>query len=142
MTDTPAPSAPPGPKADKRPAKRRRRRRSLTTTIAVVASVSAAGFFAIFGQLSSQMAASNDPALGPKARAVAQASRPPVNRRIIKRTVIVRKVHDPAPAVASSPSSGGSPAPAQSAAPATSSPPAVVQQAPAPAPAPVVTRAS
>jgi hypothetical protein len=119
-------------------APRPRRRRSLSATTAKVAALAGAATIAVSGGLYLQMAAGRDPVLGPKQQAVADAralARPTVKRRVVKRTVIVRKVEDPAPAEA----------PAQSAAPA-SSPPVASAPAPAPAPAPtpapVVTRTS
>jgi hypothetical protein len=114
----------------------KRRRRSLRQTLTIVAATAGIGFIGLFGGLASQMAASRDPALGPKATAIQAHAYQPVQRRIIKRTVVVRKIHDPAPASA----------PAAAAAPvrATSPAPVVVQAppAPAPAPAPVVTKVS
>jgi hypothetical protein len=79
------------------------------------------------------MAASRDPALGPKARALAAAQQPPA-RRIVKRTIVVRKVHDPGVAVSGQPGTADTPpAAAPAAAPAPT---------PAPPPAPVVTKVS
>jgi hypothetical protein len=46
---------------------RRSPRRSLPATLAVIASLSGVGFLGVFGGLAYQMAASKDPALGPKA---------------------------------------------------------------------------
>jgi hypothetical protein len=84
--------------------------------------------------LSIQMAAGADPALGPKAH-LAQAKRPVVTRRIVKRTVTVRKIRPTgSTAAASTPATGGS-SPATS---STAGSPAPV----VPPPAPVVTRAS
>jgi hypothetical protein len=91
--------------------------------VAAIASLSGVAFIGIFGGLSYQMGASRDPALGPKARALVAAGQPP-SRRIIKRTIIVRKVQEPGPATS------GAPVRVQS-------PPA-----PVPAPAPVVTKVS
>ncbi len=117
---------------------RRSPRRSLPATLAVIASLSGAAFLGVFGGLSYQMAKLKDPTLGPKARALAAAANAPVNRRIVKRTVVVRKVRRPAPATAPA----GAGIPVSASAPA----PVVVQSAPvpvpAPPPAPVVTRTS
>ena len=110
---------------------RPRRRRSLRGTVGVIGSVSALTFAVLFGGLSQQMAASKDPALGPKARALAAALNQPPKRRIVRRTVTIRKVHESGPA-ASAP-------PAQVQAPPTAAP---VAPAPAPPPAPVVTSVS
>ena len=101
------------------------RRRSLPATVAAIASLSGVAFTGIFGGLSYQMAASRDPALGPKARALVAAGQPP-SRRIIRRTIIVRKVHEPGPA------SSGAPVARRPRPP----------PAPVPAPAPVVTKVS
>ena len=104
----------------------------------MIASVSGALFLGVFGGLSYQMAASNDPALGPKARALAATSNVPVGQRIVKRTIIVRKVRRPAPASAP----GASIGPVGATAPAPKPLPIVVAPPAPPPPAPVVTRTS
>ena len=116
----------------------RRRRSSRARTLTIVGAVSGTAFIGVFGGLWGQMAASKDPVLGPKSRAIqAQASQPV--RRIIKRTIVVRKIHDPAPSAGP-----GTAAPAAASAGVAAQAPVVVQAAPAPAPAPapVVTKAS
>ena len=96
-------------------------------------AASACACVAIFGGLSLQMAAGKDPALGPKAQALAAVRNAPSNKRIIKRKVIIRKVYpaeteSSATAYASGSGSGYSaPAPSYSA-------PAPSYSAPAPAP--------
>jgi hypothetical protein len=96
--------------------------------MAVIASVSAVAFTVIFGGLAHQMAAGRDPALGPKARALAAARDQAPNRRIVRRTIIVRKVHRAGPA--------GPGAAVAVPAPTAAPPPPPV---PVPQPAPVVT---
>jgi hypothetical protein len=105
-----------------------RRRRSLRATLGAIAALSGIVFIGVFGGLSYQMAASNDPALGPKERALVAALHQPPRRRIVRRTIIVRKVHVPA--------SAGSGAPVS-----VDAPPVAAPQPP-PARAPVVTRVS
>jgi hypothetical protein len=117
---------------------KRRKTRPLKARLAVVAALASAAFLGIFGGLSWQMTGAKDPALGPKAQVAATISNTPVTRRIVKRTIVVRKIVDPAPAGGAQTSTAVS-APASSA-PAPSAAPAAV--APAPAPAPVVTRGS
>lgn len=109
----------------------RRPRRSLLATVLVIASLSAVGSAGIFGALGYQMAAGRDPALGPKARALAAAQDQAPNRRIVRRTIVVRKVHDP----------GAAPSTASPSAPSPPPPPAAAPE-PVPAPAPVVTKVS
>jgi hypothetical protein len=114
--------------ANMRPATTRTvRRRSLPATVAAIASLSAVGFAGIFGGLWHQMAATRDPALGPKARALAATANQPVSRRIVRRTIIVRKVRD-----RGAPPAAGAPVPVQPQ-PATDPPPP---------PPPVVTKVS
>ena len=100
------------------------RRRSLPATVLAIAALSGGGFAAISGGLAYQMAAGQDPALGPKART---ASAQPAHRRIVRRTIIVRKVRDAGTAPSSAPAN--TPAP-------------VSAPAPAPPPAPIVTKVS
>lgn len=120
----------------------KRRRRSRAETLAIVGAVSGAAFIGVFGGLANQMAASKDPVLGPKSRALQAQASQPVQRTIIKRTIVVRKIHDPAPSVAAAG------APARASAGVSAPAPVVVQAGPAPAPAPasapapVVTKAS
>ena len=118
------------------PRPRPRRSRKLGRTVALVAALSAMAFVGVFGGLARQMAASNDPALGPKARTVAAAS--PINRRVVKRTIVVRKVHDPEELGEGDDGSRVSSAPTVVAVPQSTQP----APAPAPAPAPVVTKVS
>jgi hypothetical protein len=113
------------------------RRRSISSTTARLAALSGAAFLVLWLLLSVQMAAGKDPALGPKAKELAAARSAPPVRRVVKRTVIVRRVETP-----------GAPEPAP-AAPAPAAPPAVSTLAPQTAPpvvaappAPVVTRTS
>jgi hypothetical protein len=103
----------------------RRRLPPLRSTIFRVAAVSGAAFLVLLGGLSIQMAVGRDPALGPKAQA--SAKRPVITRRIIRRTVVVRKVQR----------SHGAGTPAAPSVAPQSAPPA-----PSPPPAPVVTRVS
>jgi hypothetical protein len=104
----------------------------------VIASVSGALFLGVFGGLSYQMAASKDPALGPKARALVATSNAPVRQRIVKRTIILRKVRRPAPGSAPGVSTG----PAGASAPRPTAAPVVVAPPTPPPPATVVTRTS
>lgn len=113
-------------------------RPSRSKTLAKVAAASACAFVAIFGGLSMQMASGKDPALGPKAQALVALKSQRPHKRVIKRTVIVRKVYpvEQQQQSSSSVATGtGYSAPAASA-PAYSAP------APAPAPAPVTTSTS
>lgn len=111
-----------------------RRRPSLRSTIATVTAIAFSGFLLLLAGLAIQMMAGADPALGPKAH-LAQAKRPVVTRRIVRRTVTVHKIRPTGPtAVDSTPAAGSSSPEAGS----TASSPAPV----APAPAPVVTRVS
>lgn len=109
------------------------RRRVILRTLAA----SAVACTAIFGGLSLQLAAGQDPALAPKARMIAAARDAAPNKRIIKKTTIVRKIH-PAEPVAPAPSAPSSSAGYSSGYSASSVP----APAPAPAPAPVVTASS
>ena len=73
------PTRPPASRADLHPGgarKTRRRRPSLSSTIARIASVAIVVFVLLTGGISLQMAAGNDPALGPKKRAVTHARVP------------------------------------------------------------------
>jgi hypothetical protein len=108
-----------------------RRRRSLSATVAVITALAGVCFSGVFGGLAFEMAASRDPALGPKAQALDARHQLP-DRRVVRRTVVVRKVHDSGAGATVAPASAR-PAAAAAAPPAP---------APAPAPAPVVTRVS
>ena len=107
----------------------RARRRVLTRTV----TVSGCASVAVLGGLSLQMASGKDPVLGPEARQAALKKHPRVDRRIIKRKIIVRKIQPPPEVV----NSGSAPASVGSSAAAPSySAPAPTYSAPAPAPAP------
>ena len=62
----------------RRAGRRGRRRRSLSSTIARIASVAIVAFVLLAAGISLQLAAGNDPALGPKKRAAPEPSSPPV----------------------------------------------------------------
>ena len=108
-----------------------------------MALASGCAFVAILGGLSLQMASGKDPALGPKAQALAANRAQKPHKKVIHRTVVVRKIY---PEEESSPSgddgaynSGGYGSGYSSAAPAA---PTQSYSAPAPAPAPVTTSTS
>jgi hypothetical protein len=118
--------------ADNPPRRPRGRRRKPSPF--PVAAGSLAAFFGLFGFLTLQLRAGNDPALGKSATATAAPKRVIVKR--IERRIIVTRLLPPVEQ-----HGGVVRAAAPAAAPAPSAP-VVVQQAPAPAPAPVVTRSS
>jgi hypothetical protein len=119
---------------------RSRRPPSVRYTTLWMTLLSIGGALVIWIGLSIQMAAGNDPALGPKAATVTGAthSRP---RRIVHTTVLVKRT----PA-APAPATGATAVPAPVAPASSSSPPSapapVPAPAPAPAPAPVQTTTS
>jgi hypothetical protein len=120
-----------------------RRRPSRGRAIVRVLALSVAAAVAVWALLSLQLAAGRDPVLGPKASATIAEPSPP--RKIVKTTVVVRRI--PAPA-ASAPATVPAAAPAPAAPAAAASAPAPVTTvsaptpAPAPAPAPVQTSTS
>ena len=79
-----------------------------------VVAASLALFLATFALLAFQLRAGRDPALGAtKAAPLAKVARPVIVRRIHRRIVVTRIVHDPAPvaAPATTPAVGYAPAP-------------------------------
>lgn len=103
----------------------RRRTPSTRGFVARVLALSLIGSVVLFAFLAAQMSAGRDPALGPKADGARQSAERP-RRRVVKTTVIVRRL-------AGGPSLGFAvPAPAPAPAPASV----------APAPAPVTTSTS
>jgi len=104
-----------------------RHRPSVRTTMVWVGTLACAAALAIGGGLSLQMAAGQDPALGPKAQAGERSKGTPGRRLVNTTTVVRRRLTAPAPTATGA---GG---------PATTPPPT---PQPAPVPAPVQTSTS